>query len=106
MPNSREEIERAAHDILVKTASDAGLVLELGWLSCAIMMKPAPEFRNDMRIAYYAGAQHLFASMMTMLDPDADPTPRDLVRMDKMYKELAAMEPELKLRGVVAKGRA
>ena len=42
-----------------------------------------------------AGAQHTFASVMTMLEPGDEPTAADLSRMDKIAAELEAFKAEL-----------
>lgn len=42
----------------------------------------------ETRRAFYAGAQHLFSTIMHMLDPGDDPTADDLTRMDLIDKEL------------------
>jgi hypothetical protein len=51
-----------------------------------------------MHYAFMAGAQHLFSSIMTILDPEAEPTERDLKRMDLIDQELEAFRKEMELR--------
>jgi len=41
-----------------------------------------------MRMAFFAGAQHLFASLMTVLEAGDDPTNNDMRRVDLIAKEL------------------
>jgi hypothetical protein len=41
-----------------------------------------------MRGAFFAGAQHLFASIMVIMDPGAEPTAADLARMSQIHEEL------------------
>ena len=49
----------------------------------------APQIQIDeMRNAFFAGAQHLFASIMGILDPEAEVTEADLKRMDAIAGEL------------------
>jgi len=43
-----------------------------------------------------AGAQHLFSSIMTILDPGDEPTEADMKRMELIAKEMAAFYEELK----------
>jgi len=76
--------QQKIHDVLIKRASDNGLILELGWLACLDTMEPKAEYANDLRLAYYAGAQHLFASIMVFMDEDHEPTKRDMDRMTKL----------------------
>jgi hypothetical protein len=49
-----------------------------------------------------AGAQHLFASIMGILDPGREPTARDMARMSMIANELDAFTQEMKAR--LAKG--
>lgn len=42
----------------------------------------------EMRMAFFAGAQHLFGTIMTILDPGSEPTEADLRRMDLIDREL------------------
>jgi hypothetical protein len=42
-----------------------GRIIEAGWAELAETMPPSSwQWRNDMRTAYYAGAQHVFQSIM------------------------------------------
>ena len=59
-----------------------------------------------MRNAFMAGAQHLFASMIEMLDPGTDETPDDMRRMGLIARELEVFGNELELRVARAKGSA
>lgn len=102
-------IERAAHDALIKTFVDDGKLIEAGFLMLRVQIIPATATEgqvSDMRIAYMAGAQHLFASLMAALDPEKDPTPNDVRRMALIDAELRAIEGELKLRAARAEGSA
>jgi hypothetical protein len=70
---------------------DKGLLIEAGWMSfraAAISMNAPDDQLREMRLAFFAGAQHLFGSMMTILDPDAEPTEDDLKRMENINTEL------------------
>jgi len=89
------EAKRRKIEALVKGVSDAaadeGRIIELGWLALRARAIPAdaPQIQVDeMRNAFFAGAHHLFASIMTILDPGAEPTKRDYLRMDAIDKEL------------------
>jgi hypothetical protein len=60
------------------------------------MDKAAPPIQiSEMRKAYFFGAQHLFASVLNMLDPGSDPTDKDLRRMDLLEQELKAFVAEM-----------
>ena len=86
---------------LSRRLADEGKLIEAGWVALRIQAIPlnAPAVQlQEMRLAFMAGAQHLFASIMSMLDPGLEETPADLTRMDLIHKELAAFEQELRLR--------
>lgn len=71
--------------------TENGRIIEAGWIGLRAMAVPAnaPAIQvEEMRNAFFAGAQHLFSSIMTMLDPGADPTEADLGRMDQIQQEL------------------
>lgn len=77
---------------LSKQYADEGKLIEAGWFALQQLALPAdapPIQIREMRQAYMAGAQHLWASIMAVLDPEGDePTPADLRRMDLIAKEL------------------
>ena len=74
-----------------RRSADQGRIVEDGWLSFRKMVIPpdAPAIQvSEMHKAFLAGAQHLFGSIMTILEPGAEPTEKDLARMDLIAKEL------------------
>lgn len=94
----RITIERLATAI-GKEASDKGLLIEAGWIGLESMRayKGLPEAeRAELRAAFFAGAHHLFASIMNILEPGSEPTDKDLVRMDLIHHELQAFLAEYK----------
>lgn len=83
---TREAVETLTRDLV-----DRGLLIEAGWvgLKHACDLHDAPQIQIDeMRQAFFAGAQHVFSSLMAMLEPGDDPTAADLSRMDKIDAEL------------------
>jgi len=83
---------------LSQKLADNGKLLEAGWVGFRMYVIPqqAPAQQIDeMRIAFMAGAQHLFGSIMTMLDPEDEPTDDDMQRMNLIHKELEAFANEL-----------
>jgi hypothetical protein len=88
-------------DHLTREAVDRGLLIEAGWLSLrkfAINSDAPDDQLREMQMAFFAGAQHLFASMMTIMEPGAEPTRRDLKRMDQINDELERFAKELSAR--------
>lgn len=77
--------------------TDDGKLLEAGWVSlrlaCGLVEAPADQLR-EMRMAFFAGAQHLFASIMTVMDEDEEPTEADMRRMEFIDAELRAFVRE------------
>ena len=70
---------------------DKGKLIEAGWVSLRIAAIPTDAGKTqleEMRMAFFAGAQHLFGSIMTILDEDREPTSADLRRMDLINAEL------------------
>jgi hypothetical protein len=99
--------EKSKHRELLEGLSrelvDKGLLIEAGWVSfrASAISADAPEVQlREMRLAFFAGSQHLFGSIMTVLDPGSEPTEADLKRMENISTELnnflAAMIKETK----------
>ena len=75
---------------LTKKMADEGKLVEAGFAAMQVIaLQGAPEHQiNDMRIAYMAGAEHLFRSIIVIMDEDAEPTAQDMQRMDLINAEL------------------
>jgi hypothetical protein len=76
---------------LSRKLTDEGKLIEAGWISLRIAAMPpnAPDIQlSEMRTAFFAGAQHLFGSIMSIMDEDREPTEDDLGRMDLIDAEL------------------
>lgn len=58
-----------------------------------------------MRMAFFAGAQHLWGSINGTLDPGAQPSVDDMRRMEKISDELDKFVAELTAR-IETRGRA
>lgn len=86
---------------LTKKFVDEGRLIEAGWQSMRIIVLP-PNVSDvqvdEMRKAFFAGAQHLFGSILSVLDSDGDgePTPADLNRMELIHNELHDFERQLR----------
>jgi hypothetical protein len=100
--------DRQYLELLSRKLADEGRLVEAGWVAMRIQCVPhnAPVWQlHDMRMAYMAGAQHLFASIMTILDDGVEETEADLTRMDLIAKELEVFAEELKLHMAKVAGR-
>lgn len=92
---------------VTKAAADNGKLIEAGFnaLRSMAIAPDAPQIQVDeMRLAYMAGAQHLWASIMSVLDPGEEETPADLMRMAMIQDELDAWKQTLELRLGKTKG--
>lgn len=76
---------------IAKHLTKQGKLIEAGWigLQLACISPDAPQIQlDDLRMAFFAGAQHLFGSITNMLDPEGDVTDADLERMESIHNEL------------------
>jgi len=85
-------------DALTRECIDRGQIIEGGWKALEILMlKDASDIqRSEMRKAYFFGAQHLWASIMGILEPGTEPTDLDMERMTKIHVELEKFTEEMK----------
>jgi hypothetical protein len=82
---------RKLADDLAKKLTDEGKLIEAGWVTYdrLVLSPEAPQIqRDECRMAFFAGAQHLFGSILGILEPGADPTAKDLERMSQIDVEL------------------
>lgn len=101
--------DKAFLERLSRELADQGKLIEAGWVGLRIAcdLEDAPKIQlQEMRQAFFAGAQHLFSSIMTILEPDAEPTDKDLERMDLIDKELRAFINDFTIRNVPTEGNA
>jgi hypothetical protein len=84
---------------LERELAEKGKLIEAGWVGLRLAAIPETAGAlqlDEMRMAFFAGAQHLFGSIMGgVLDPgDEEPTAADMRRMDNIHAELAAFLDE------------
>lgn len=106
--NKFKMIERVASEV-TKQFTDKGQLIEAGFAAFhhLVISKGAPPVQvQEMRLAYMAGADHLFSSIMTILDEGQEPTEADLVRMDLIEKELRSWRGRLMERAAPTQGNA
>lgn len=87
---------------LTKEAADKGHIIEVGWIGYHFLVMGADASvaqAEEARRAFYSGAQHLFASVMTMLEEGQEPTEKDLQRMSNINDELNEFVKKMKERG-------
>lgn len=86
-----------------------GRLVEGGWQALRIAVLEdgtSPQQLADMRMAFFAGASHLFSAIMACLDKGPDVTDEDLARMSAIHDELASFATELQLRILPTQGNA
>ncbi len=87
-------------DNLTRELADRGQIIEGGWKALEILSLQGVSDvqRSEMRKAYFLGAQHLWASMMGILDPapGVEPTELDMERFTKIDAELEKFVEEMK----------
>ena len=99
--------DRAFLERLTRELADQGKLIEAGWVSLRLVALPpnAPAMQlQEMRLAYMAGAQHLFASIISILEEDMEPTGADMKRMSLIHQELEAFRNEVVLWVAKTKG--
>jgi hypothetical protein len=82
-------------DELTRGLMDKGLIIAAGWIAYRHAKDAGCNQLDDVRVAYFAGAQHLWASIMTGLEEGEEATPGDVKRMDLIGDELEAFAAEL-----------
>ena len=85
-------------DAVTKYLADSGNLIESGWIGMRMtILRDAPEIQvNEMRKAFFSGAQHLFACIMSVMEDGTEPTENDLRRMEMIHVELEAFCDSLK----------
>ena len=82
---------------ITKKWADRGFIMEGGWQAFVMtsLQGAPPNQVREMRKAYYLGAQHLFASIISILEPGTEPTDKDMKRMELILAELKRFEEEM-----------
>ncbi|HVI92326.1 MAG TPA: hypothetical protein VM659_28810 [Dongiaceae bacterium] len=76
---------------LERELANSGKLIEAGWHSLRMMAIPEDAGYvqlSEMRAAFFAGAQHVFATLLRTLDDDDDVTEGDLNRVALIQAEL------------------
>lgn len=95
-----EQVKRIAAEVS-KRLADEGKLIKAGWVGYQMLVLPpdaGPVQVDECRIAFMAGAQHLFSSIMAILDPGTEPTEKDLRKMDLIHQELSDFTDQMQRR--------
>ena len=106
---SKRALIEAAASALTQKLMDDGKLIEAGFAAFARAVIPndAPAIqRSEMRIAFVAGAEHVFSSIMNVLEEGEDPTANDLRRLEMLQNEIDELRAELTERFNPTKGHA
>lgn len=90
--------DRAYLERMTRELADKGQLIEAGWIGlrlAAIPLDASATQLDEMHKAYMAGAQHLWSSIMTMLDPGLEETEADMRKMSLIADELQAYANKL-----------
>jgi len=92
------KISNEHFDNLAQSLADEGKLVEAGWVAMfSTTLKDAdPVQIAEMRKAYFAGAQHLFSSIIGLVDESAGPSDQDIRRMDSISEELKYWVEEIR----------
>jgi hypothetical protein len=88
--SKRRRLEQAATD-LTRVLTDKGKLIEAGFTAFAkfVISPDAPPIQlSEMRLAFMAGAEHVWSSMLNLLDEDKEPTADDMRRMEMIQREI------------------
>lgn len=108
MSKSRDEMIHEAGTALTKKLLDDGRLLEAGWHIFRGTMLPAglaPQSLDRIRLAYLAGAEHVFSSMLSGMDEGDAETDAEIKRMENLSIEIAKAREELNAAAPRSQGR-
>lgn len=93
---------------LTKELTDQGKIVDAGFVGPRLMAYDGvPEGQiEDMRRIFFAGAHHIFHSIMQVLDPGLEPTDKDMERLSLIQGELDIFIQKFELEHLPAKGQA
>lgn len=103
--------DRKLLEQMAKRFADDGKLIEIGWLLLRqnVLDANCPPIQiQEMRLAFMAGAQHLFACIISILDPNenTETADVDVNCIILIAKELEAFKQELETRFAKPAGNA
>lgn len=104
----RQRLVEMAANKVTKDLMDQGKLIEAGFVifrQLVIPMNAPPAQVEDMRRAWFAGAQHVFHSIMSAMDPGEEPTAQDMHRISQIDNELTKFADQLMALTQRAKGQ-
>lgn len=107
--NNEKDMKKAVNEV-TKQMVDDKMIIEAGWIGFKRLTYPQvlvlPEPQNEqLRTAFFAGAQHLYSSIMTILYPGEEATDNDLNRMEKIADELELFTKKFEFKLMTPQGQ-
>jgi hypothetical protein len=99
LTDESDKPERTRMESLCRELADQGKTIEAGWLAACLTLIPveAPDSHVAMlRRAFYFGADHLFCSIMTIVEGHERPTEQDLGRVSAIHRELERFRRQMR----------
>lgn len=90
-------------------AVDNKLLIDTGFLGFRMAVLPlnaAPAQVEAMRAAFFAGASHVFSTIINMLDPGEEATEQDFKRLDNIQAELEKFMSDFELQNLKTEGKS
>lgn len=87
----KKTLHDALHDMMARELANSGKLVNGGWevFDRFILPPDAPKIqREEMRKAFFAGAQHVYFCLVASLDSGREPTMDDMKRMELLDAEL------------------
>jgi len=94
---------------LTRRLIEQGALIEGGFAAflSQVIKNASTETIAMLRIAYISGAEHMFSSMMTVMDVgEEEPTEADIHRMNKIHEEVERYRAQLQLLTTQSRGNA
>lgn len=88
--SKKEDLDAVAVALIQQLADECRLI-EAGFdvFSHHVLAKDASDIqRQEMRLAFMAGAEHVYSSMLSMLELGGEPTVADMRRMELIDREI------------------
>jgi len=98
--STQSERQRYA-EALARDWADKGKLVEGGWRAMRQLLLPnmlhltKEDFEATARKIFFLGADHVFASIIGMMEPGREETDADMRRMTNLQEELAAFRLSL-----------
>lgn len=105
----KTDIIETAVAMITKDLIDRKRIIQVGFdgfNKACIPVTASAQQVYDMRMAFFAGAQHLFGSIISMLDEGTEATAEDVRRMDALRSELDEFINEYEAVHLQTKGNA